>query len=47
MYEIGGDALVRLFDLIIAPIFGFVCTMEANLGGVWAHLAIFLESVLS
>ena len=47
MFSLGGDFLVRLADSIMGPLFGFVCTMETNVGGVWGPLATFFEQILS
>lgn len=49
MYEIGGDALVRLSDAIVGPIFEWVADVAASFGnvGFWEILATMLEAILS
>lgn len=49
MFELGGDALVRLADAFIGPIFQWVCGTANAFGntGFWEIFATMLETILS
>ena len=48
-FELGGDALVRLIEQFLAPLFSFVCNMSEAFGndGFWNIFAELLERILS